>query len=495
MSPSARGQYIIVKTDAKSGIAEEDETNNRNSAAAQVTPLPADLVVTSVQVLLPENRSGEITTIRYTVQNQGANPVWTGTNFWTDYLWISADGNFIQNRASWFGKALHSNAVPLQPGESYTSEVTATLPRGIGGNLYVYVHPNANDENLNEKMRVVQTGWWPADRGENDKLLDRFGRWAFEDPRNNIYRAPINVTYYEPDLAISNLQVPSPATSGQTINVAYTVTNQGTRATRELSWTDRVFLSKDPSLDRNDLYLGEFRRNALTPLGIGQTYTATVPVRLPDGIDGPFYILALTDSPASRDSSVPSDIGFNNVGVGFEEPYQLPEHDRLQEAARLLARGAVFEYQQEGNNTAKMPLTVVRAAPPDLRVTNLIVPLRVRMGQEFDVTYTVTNLGGDVPPSQLVWDDLVYLSRDRFLDLRADRFMDTLRHDGGLLAGHSYTVTRRLRRGTDRHGRAICLRGHRPVARRSAASSSSIARTATIALGCAAGDRTAAGSI
>ena len=30
--------------------------------------------------------------------------------------------------------------------------------------------------------------------------------------------------------------------------------------------------------------------------------------------------------------------------------------------------------------------------------------------------YTVTNLGGDTPPTQDVWDDLIYLSRDRFLD-------------------------------------------------------------------------------
>jgi hypothetical protein len=40
------------------------------------------------------------------------------------------------------------------------------------------------------------------------------------------------------------------------------------------------------------------------------------------------------------------------------------------------------------------------------------------------VTYTVTNRGGDTPATQSTWDDLIYLSRDRFLDLRADRFLD-----------------------------------------------------------------------
>src|SRR5262249_27510717 len=158
-------------------------------------------------------------------------------------------------------------------------------PRGIGGNLFVYIHPDTHDND----SRVVQTGWWPADRGDNQGLLDQFSRWAYEDPRNNVYRTPIHVTYYEPDLVIGNLQVPAAATSGQTVNVTYTVTNQGTRDTREKAWTDRVFLSRDPSLDQHDLFLAEFRRTDL--LRINQSYTATVPVRLPDGINGPFYVL------------------------------------------------------------------------------------------------------------------------------------------------------------------------------------------------------------
>ncbi len=92
-----------------------------------------------------------------------------------------------------------------------------------------------------------------------------------------------------------------------------------------------------------------------------------------------------------------------------------------------------------------MPITVNRATPPDLRVTNVDAPLRVRSGQEFTVTYTVMNFGGDTPISQGAWDDLLYLSRDLFLDVRADRFMDTVRHLGGLAAGQSYTITRTLR--------------------------------------------------
>src|SRR5207237_10362360 len=124
----------------RGAVAAEDEPDDRGSGATQVTPVTADLVVTTVETLTT-NRSGELTTIRYTVQNQGANPVWAGTNYWRDDIWISADGSFLRGRASWFGQYVRSNATPLQPGESYTAVVTAVLPKGIGGNLFADLHP------------------------------------------------------------------------------------------------------------------------------------------------------------------------------------------------------------------------------------------------------------------------------------------------------------------------------------------------------------------
>ena len=116
---------------------------------------------------------------------------------------------------------------------------------------------------------------------------------------------------------------------------------------------------------------------------VNESYTATAQVRLPDGIDGPFYVLAITDSPASPRPSIASNIGFGNHGVAFEEPYRLPDHDRIWETQRLLARGRVAEYQLEGNNTTVAAIDVTRATPPDLQVTELVAPERVRMGQDF----------------------------------------------------------------------------------------------------------------
>ena len=107
-----------------------------------------------------------------------------------------------------------------------------------------------------------------------------------------------------------------------------------------------------------------------------------------------------------------------------------PRHGRRLWAAnnglRRHPRGAVRlvladggEFQDEGNNITAAALPVALALPPDLQVTSLIVPQRTPRGQEFSLTYTVSNLGGATPSTQESWYDLIYLSRDEFLDLRA----------------------------------------------------------------------------
>ena len=110
-----------------------------------------------------------------------------------------------------------------------------------------------------------------------------------------------------------------------------------------------------------------------------------------------------------------------------------------------LGRGKAPEYQDEGNNIIGRVLPVTLASPPDLQVTLVDAPTRAERGQSIDVTYTVTNRGGVTPASQGKWSDLIYLSKDRLLDLRADHYLARSEHNGGLAAGASYTVTSSVR--------------------------------------------------
>src|SRR5690606_7479230 len=102
------------------------------------------------------------------------------------------------------------------------------------------------------QSRMLRTDWWPADAGNNANLLDHFSRWAYEDPANNLAKAPLTIVFREPDLQLFEIGLPEVAAAGQTIPITYTVVAGGTRSPREASWVDRIFLSRDPSLDNRD---------------------------------------------------------------------------------------------------------------------------------------------------------------------------------------------------------------------------------------------------
>ncbi len=114
---------------------------------------------------------------------------------------------------------------------------------------------------------------------------------------------------------------------------------------------------------------------------------------------------------------------------------------RSNESADSMSSGAVDEFHREGNNLIARPLHVPSVSTPDLQVTDITIPERSVQGQAVELTYTVSNLGGDVPPSQVNWNDLVYLSRDPFLDPRVDRYLTSVPHAGILPSGESYSTT------------------------------------------------------
>jgi len=422
LSPDSDGTHIVVLTDASD--REEDEINEDNNQMAvekSVTPIPADLVVTDI-ITEPVNLSGEQTEISWTVQNVGERAVWQGTQYWHDQVYFSADPTFIPGRATGMGKLAFDHDVPLEPGESYTLTAQITLPRGIEGEYFVYVQTNLGGN-------TGQGG------GSNDQRREGYHGAALEsDVSNNISGASLDVTYYEPNLRVSDIELPvDPPSSGGLFTVSWTVENAGNRATRENGWIDRVYLSKDPSLDFADTFLGTHGIGPALPSG--QTYTRSLDVRLPENIEGEFYVVVFTDSNIVRNKLKPLELDWERDFWGRKLPTRVPE------------------FQFEGDNMTAAPLTVVLATPPDLQVELLEIPLQVTTGQAFDVRYRVTNNStGFTPPSQGTWDDLVYLSRDEFLDLNADRFLTTLNHNKGLEPGASYDAVASVRAPTDLTG-------------------------------------------
>ncbi|MCK6499002.1 MAG: hypothetical protein L6Q38_05930, partial [Nitrospira sp.] len=396
--------------------------NNARAAASVVTDIPADLVVTSI-VVPSSSFSGELVDVTWTVRNQGPNAVWSGTQRWTDYLFVSPDPTFIVERAALVGSVVHVQTEPLAPGQSYTATAKVQLPAGVEGKWYVHVFASTVMGRYGPSFAAPSPGEYPDWPEQFRETV-----WEQPDRRNNVSTSSaIEVTYREADLRVTRFSIlPTTSNSGGFLTVTFTVTNAGTRTTRTDLWMDRVYISMDTSLDLYDALLGNFvHRGALAP---GESYTVTGEIQLPDNFSGTFNLIAFADAPFGPPAS-----------GGVPLPY--PE---AKGPARLGGGGdgLVLEYRGEANNAATTPLVVTPVNPPDLRVIEVVAPERVFAGRQFQITYTIRNLGtGAVPERQEEWRDSVYLSRDQFLDARGDHFVAQVKHVGVLAVDGSYQVT------------------------------------------------------
>ncbi len=104
-------------------------------------------------------------------------------------------------------------------------------------------------------------------------------------------------------------------------------------------------------------------------LAAGASYTETVNVRIPDGIQGNFDIIVYADSDAKIDYSVQSDIGYGLYGVQIGDPDELNPYDLASVASRSLGRGQVPQYEDEGDKIASELMPITLAPAPDLQVT------------------------------------------------------------------------------------------------------------------------------
>ena len=442
LAPAVTGRYVVVKTDFKGFatdgvIKESDEGNNIGSTMSSITAAAADLQVTAITTE-PENFSGEETLVTFTVTNFGA-AVWSGTQTWNDSIYISRDAVFIPERATRLGQIEHANVSGLASGASYTTAAKVNLPQGADGPYYIYVITDSDDT---ERGKPKAHAELPVGALENDKARDLFySNTAYESQNNNnIARGTLEITYREPDLQIDaiTLSDPNPA-SGQEITVTWTATNRGERATRSVVWFDGIYLSQDVSLDESDYPLvdrgtdieriSRVRKTVIydehgeyTVLKPGESYTNSATFRLPDSISGDFHIIVKTDTSSGKGSraGIPSSIREGLDTIAGDGP------------------GSINEFKDEGNNEASIVLPIRLATPPDLQVAEVTAPASMLAGQTANISYHVTNSGGAIPSDQAIWTDLVYFSKDRFLDLKKDRYVGYVYHTGGLAANGSY---------------------------------------------------------
>ncbi len=270
-------QWVVVQTDAASQVAEPGTAPTRTTVATtpiDVTALPApDLVVTSITPPTAAY-SGQATTIAWTVKNAGVGG--TSAAAWTDDVFLSLGQTleytsipFIVSSSKNTDTLLASvpNLTYLAPGQSYTNQVSVTLPAGVTGPYYIIVLTNAGDQ-------VAE----PAADLSAYTVSSVF---------------PITLTP-PPDLQVTKVIAAPEAFSGQPLTLGWTVQNNGQGPTgATTAWYDEILMSTDGSLDASAVILGTIAHTG--SLAAGASYTASATVDLPIGVGGSATFYVVTD--------------------------------------------------------------------------------------------------------------------------------------------------------------------------------------------------------
>ncbi|HNO80225.1 MAG TPA: NF038122 family metalloprotease [Phycisphaerae bacterium] len=339
-----------IRTDSLANVFEQNENNNTASTNVFTAKLPnvgsnANLVASSPDGPT-EAQSGDTISVSWSVTNAGAGE--SSTSQWTDNIYLSSDETLSADDIILGSKTRYG---VLPPAATYDVSINATIDPSIPlGDYYYFLKTDSNDAVF-----------------ENDQLADNVA----------VSSGTLSVgPFLAPNLVALSVTSDSEVATGQILDVAWTVRNDGEGPTRETTWSDAVWLSRDQLLSSNDVRLGTLGRNV--SLDVGQTYEQTASLRVPSGISGPFFVLVQVDiGDRVEESGSPSD--------------------------NIIAGSSLID--------------VTIPEPADLIVTNVQVPSTAMLGEQATFTWEATNSPDASSAVSGSWEDSVFLSEDSTWDV------------------------------------------------------------------------------
>lgn len=318
--------YLYLASDVKNQVYEANwEGNNvKRSNAFNVLDCPKiDLALQNVTAPCPLT-PGQAAALKWEVQNLSLDP--STAAGWEDRLYLSANTTFEPTDipiAAW------PHAGGLSGLQSYARLENFTVPPGQTGTFYLILVADAGGANAEINL------------DNNRRLLTC---------NNN----PVTVVYPPaPDLQMTGLTAPSAGVSGQPIDIAYIVKNNGPGEAKG-GWKDGVYLSTDQTVSGDDIFLGKQNRPA--PLPSQATYNDALQVFLPAGVaTGNYWLLARADDGQKLPDNNPANNTLSRY-IAITQPLPADLIVEAVESAGKAVSGAIlnvdWEVVNQGDNPA-----------------------------------------------------------------------------------------------------------------------------------------------
>ncbi len=364
------------------------------------------------QITTSQAYAGQPLTISWTVKNDGlGSTTGGGQSSWNDFIWISEDIEVRVAEDMILGQ--FQNVSYLDAGQSYTNTVQVNIPNNIMGSYYIFVVTDANDACLinwsltGNGPSVAPVPYTPSITGIPYPYIK-----AYAHSMGYILEVNDNPPYHDnffykqldiimppvADLFVNQIIPPNNVFSGQSVNMLYSVKNQG-YVTATPNWTDAVYISADTAFNpATAILLGSFLREL--PLQADSVYTKNIQINIPQNILGTYYLYIKTD-----------------------------------------ATNKVFENVFEGNNISKSTaFQVFLTPPPDLIVTNIQAAANISNKETVTVSFTVKNQGITATTTP-TWVDNIYLTNAANYNLSNAFMLKAVSHNGNLQPDASYSQT------------------------------------------------------
>ncbi len=388
---------IIIKDAVMSVKSGENILQETVNGSVSLVSLP-NLHVSSLNCT--EAIAGSQMTVSWTVKNDGRGH--TNNTEWKDYIWLVPD---ILGGTSMTGaKLLKSvdNISALAPGESYDNTVNIQLEERVYGNFDIVVTcdmPSVRNLDLSSVGGSLPQPYTPEISGYIYAETDVSGNKVDEEREtstrsdNFFYKAIEIVVPPLPDLHIPTVTVvvdnaesykgensgPSPINnagltsstafySGKKIKVTATLNNKGGASTQQKNIASELYISHDSSMETGTLYRVA-STNTNISLEPNQTADIVFSSYIPLDWYGETYFHVLTD-----------------------------------------VNDAVYELANTANNWGKsQAINVLMTPGADFQPVSVKIPAKVSLNNQFDISYTVNNIGPGVPFSSR-WNDKIYIS-------------------------------------------------------------------------------------